>query len=202
MSNSPFLLENSSNPIIPNTAVASLVLLDSQENELQMNNLFEPFNIFLDRQDPPSQDSPQSQSPSNSTQFSTKYTSTLTEDSDPDLYELNSTSSNISILVTVSQISADDEGQLRMRIRKADQSYVTGSEYTVRTTSSLPVSMTWRGLPGRATYYVSIEFESLSFRKAGKANKVEYVVSFREITCNYWNVSRERWSSNGCKVRF
>ena len=197
MSNSPFLFQNSSRAIIPNTAVASLVLLDSQENELQMNNLFEPFNIFLERQD-----SPQSQFPSNSIQFPTKYTSTLTEDSDPDLYEINATSSNISVLVTVSQISADDEGQLRMRIRKADQSYGTGSEYTVRTTSSLPVSMTWRGLPARATYYVSIEFESLSFRKAGKANKVEYVVSFREITCNYWNVSRERWSSNGCKVRF
>ena len=197
MSNSPFLFQNSSRAIIPNTAVASLVLLDSQENELQMNNLFEPFNVFLERQD-----SPQSQSPSNSTQFPTKYTSTLTEDSDPDLYEINATSSNISVLVTVSQISADAEGQLRMRIRKADQSYGTGSEYTVRTTSSLPVSMTWRGLPARATYYVSIEFESLSFRKAGKANKVEYVVSFREITCSYWNVSRERWSSNGCKVRF
>lgn len=205
MSHSPFLQQNSSHYITPSTAVASLVLLDSEGNELQMNNLFEPFNIFLERQDSsqdlPSPNSPQS-STSNSIQSPAKYTSTLTEDSDPDLYEINVTSSNQAILVTVSQISAEDKGQLRMRIRTANQSYATARELIVLTTSSLPVSMTWRGLPGRGNYYVSIKFQSLSFRKAGKPNRVEYLVSFRQISCNYWNVSRKRWRSNGCKVRY
>ena len=196
MSHSPFLLQNSSHHTTPNTAVASFMLLDNQGNELQMNNLLEPFHIFLERHD-----SSQDLLSPNSTQSSAKYTSTLTEDSDPDLYEINMTESNQVILVTSSQICAQGKGQLRMRIRKANQSYPTAREFIVSTTSSLPVSMTWRGLQGRGIYYVSIEFQSLSFRKAGKANRVEYSVSFRQISCNYWNVSGQRWKSNGCKVR-
>ena len=199
MSNSPFLWQTPSHHLTPNTFVASLELLDSRGNEIQMNNLVEPFNILLEHND--SSQVPAENSAQYSTQFPTNLTSTLTEDSDPDLYEINTTRSNAAILVTIPQISADNKGQLRMRIRRANQSYSTGSELIVPTTSSFPVSLTWRGLSKRGTYYVSIEYESLSFRRAGRANTVKYSVSFREISCHYWNVSREKWMSNGCKVR-
>ena len=194
MSENPF----SSHRLNPNTNVASLDLLDSNENELKINNLAEPFNIFLESQNSPqaltqdfAQDSPQSPE---------KHAFTLTEDSEPDLFEINTTTSNAAILVTIPQICAYNKGQLRIRIRRANQSYATGSELIVSTTSSFPVSLTWRGLLERGTYYASIEYESLSFRLVGRPNKVEYSVSFKEISCHYWNESSENWRGNGCKV--
>ena len=186
MSEDPFVGKISSDHLKPNTDVASLELLDSQDNELEINDLVEPFNIFLACQDSP-------QSPAN-------HTYTLTEDSEPDRYEINTTRSNAAILVTIPQIYSDNEGQLRMRLRGANQSYATGSELIVSTTSSFPVSLTWRGLWERGTYYVSIKYESLSFRVAGRPNEVQYSISFREISCHYWNVSSDNWRRDGCQV--
>ena len=193
MSENPFLWETSDH-LNPNTNVASLDLLNSHENKLKINDLVEPFHIFLESRDPPqalTQDSPQSLA---------KHAYTITEDSEPDLFEINTTTSNAAILVTIPQICAYNKGQLRMRIRRANQSYGTASELIVSTTSSFPVSLTWRGLSESGTYYVSIEYESLSFRLAGRPNKVEYSVSFQEISCHYWNESSKSWRENGCKV--
>jgi hypothetical protein len=201
MLNNPFVWQTSSHRLEPNTDVASLELLDSQGIELQMNNLVEPFDILLRGKDSSivsTQDS--AQDSSHSSQSPTKHTSTLTEDSDPDLYEINMTRSNAAILVTIPQISADNKGQLRMRIYRANRTRATGNDLIVSTTSSFPVSLTWRGLLRRGTYYVSVEYESLAFRRAGKANGIEYSMSFSEIGCYYWNVSRERWRPNGCQV--
>ena len=197
MSKNSFLWKTS-HRLNPNTNVASLDLLDSHENELKMSDLVEPFNIFLESQDSPQ--APTQDSTQDSPQSPAKHAYTLTEESEPDLYEINTTTSNAAILVTIPQICAYNKGQLRMRIRRANQSYPTGRELVVSTTSSFPVSMTWRGLSESGTYYVSIEYESLSFRLAGRPNKVEYSVSFQEISCHYWNESSKSWRENGCKV--
>ena len=214
MSDNPFIRQNSSDGDGPTTGVASLVLTDSQINEIKINNLPESFHIFLDSQDPSPKQSPFPQSAQNSfrstppapqstrssSQSITRHISTLTEDSSSDLYQINTTRRESAIKVTISQISADYKGQLRIRVLKADQSVIGGSERLVSTTSSLPVSFTWRELSGRGTFYVRVIFESLSFRRAGVPNSVKYSLYFEEVNCYYWNVTRAKWRSNGCKV--
>ncbi|XP_028413115.1 uncharacterized protein LOC114535974 [Dendronephthya gigantea] len=213
-SDNPFSWQNSSHGNEPTTGVASLVLTDSQQNEIKMNSLAESFHIFLDNQDSspkqhPLHHSPQSSAQStlpparltqNSSQSITRHNSTLTEESAPDLYQINTTRGDSAIMITITQISADYKGQLRMRVLKADQSMISGSERILSTTSAIPVSLTWRSLLGRGTYYVSVRFESLSFRRAGVPNSIKYSLSFGEISCHYWNVTREEWMANGCKV--
>lgn len=204
MSGSPFVLENAGDHLNPNTAVASLELLDSLGTALDVKNLVEPFEIFLERQDEIKNKSFSQGSPTlptgKVTQSSTIYTSTLTEDSDPDIYIINTTGISSALFVTLLRVSVDNEGQVRVRLRKDDQSQTIGNDLIVSTTSSFPVTLTWRGLQQHATYYVSVEFESLSFRRAGKANGIEYSVSFEELSCHYWNVTHQTWMTKGCQV--
>ena len=200
MSTNPFIWQNLSYSLRPTTGVSSLVLLESAGLELKIKDLDESFDILLDPQG--TLESQTEASVRESSQSVANYTSTLTEDSDPDLYEINTTRSDSAILVTIPKVTSDNKGQLRIRLRRANQSYSTGKEFIVLSTSSFPVFLTWRGLEVIGIYYVSVEFESLAFRPAGRPNSIQYSVVFQEISCHYWDISNEQWRSDGCQVRY
>ena len=185
MKTNPFS-RNSTYSLAPSTDVVSLVLKDTQGHEVMTRNLSEPFSMFLYH--------------SGSSPVLLNHSAQLDAQSNQDLYEMNITETNSSLLVTLYMVNTDTEGQLRLRINNHNQTATFGNDVIVSTASSFPVSLTWSNLNAHGKCHVIVAFETTSSGLSSKAYRVQYTISFQEIGCYYWNESKDKWERNGCQV--